>query len=392
MKKRIIALVDCDSFFVSCEQADNKDYKNIPVCVISGKNGCVISRSNEAKQLGIKMGMPVFMAKKEFPEAKYITADHVKYHKYSEKVMACLHDFSPDVQVVSVDEAFIDLTGMRKLFKMNYINIAKLIKATIKEKTDISVSVGISLSKTLAKLAGDKAKTRGGIYTIGSRKVLSELKTTGIDEICGIGRANSLTLRRYGILTGYEFILQTDAWLKSKLGINGVELRHELLGEVISEIDGIAKLPKSIQATSAICGGTFSDNINVLKSEISRHLHDACSRLRNCGGKCSAVCVLLKTKDFMTYFDRKTLIKPSDLEIVLQKSVNEIFCRIYRPNVIYRSTGIVLERIIYGNNVQLSLFDNVSIKEDKLSQCISNLEKKFGKNSIQTLRAADNGM
>lgn len=384
MKKRIIALIDCDSFFVSCEQADDKGYKQTPTCVISGRNGCVISRSKEAKELGVRMGMPMFMAKKEFPEANYIVANHDKYHEYSKRVMACLNDFSPDVEVVSVDEAYIDLTGTRKLFKRNYINIAKLIRQTILEKTDIPVSIGISLSKTLAKLASDKAKKHGGIYSIGTHKILTELEKTSIDDICGIGRANGLTLRRYGILTGYEFISRKDEWIKAKFGINGVELKHELLGEVISKVDGRYQPPKSIQSTSTICDGTFSSDINVLKMELSRHLHTACARLRSHNGKCSSIGVLLKTKDFTTLFDKKMLIKPTDFELTLQKTVNEIFPKLFNPKTIYRSTGIILDNLSFGNNEQLSLFDNGDKKEEKLSKCIDNIERRFGKNSIRT--------
>lgn len=384
MQKRIIALVDCDSFFVSCEQADDKGYKNTPTCVISGRNGCVISRSKEAKQLGIKMGIPMFMAKKEFPEANYIVANHDKYKSYSEKVMKCLDDFSPDIQVVSVDEAFIDLTGTRKLFNRNYINIAKLIRETILEKTDIPVSIGISLSKTLAKLASDKAKSTGGIYAIGTSKIISELQKTNIDEISGIGKANSLTLRRYGILTGYEFVSKTDKWIKTKLGINGVELRHELLGEVISKVNNKYEAPKSIQNTSTICDGTFSDNLHIIKMELSKHLHGACAKLRQHNLKCSSIGVMLKTKDFITYYDKKILIKPTDFELTLQKSVNEILPKIYRENILYRSTGIILEHLSFANNEQLSLFDEGKQKEEKLSKCIDNIEKRFGKNSIRT--------
>ncbi|MCD8377452.1 MAG: hypothetical protein LUB59_01540 [Candidatus Gastranaerophilales bacterium] len=384
MKKRIIALVDCDSFFVSCEQADDKGYKNTPTCVISGRNGCVISRSKEAKQLGIRMGMPMFMAKKEFPEANYIVANHDKYHEYSKRVMSCLNDFSPDVEVVSVDEAYIDLTGTRKLFGRNYINIAKLIRETIMQKTDIPVSIGISVSKTLAKLASDKAKRYGGIYSIGTHKILSELETTGIDEICGIGKANSLTLRRYGVLTGYEFISKTDEWIKSKLGINGVELRHELLGEVISKVDNRYEPPKSIQDTSTICDGTFSDDLRVIKTELARHLHSTCARLRSHNGKCGCIGVMLKTKDFMTYFDKQILHKQVDFELTLQKSVNELLAKLYKPNVMYRSTGIVLEHLSFGNDEQLSLFDYENQKDERLSKCIDNIEKRFGKNSIRT--------
>ena len=158
MKQRTIALVDCDSFFVSCEQAEKPELKNTPTCVVSGPNGCVVSRSREAKKLGIKMGMPLFMAKKEFPTANYVCSNHAKYHEYSKKVMSCLTDYSPDIEIVSVDEAYIDLTGTEKLFKKNYVEIAKEIRQIILEKTDIPVSIGISHSKILAKLASDKAK------------------------------------------------------------------------------------------------------------------------------------------------------------------------------------------------------------------------------------------
>ena len=122
------------------------------------------------------MGMPYFIAKKEFPKAIYIKAEHDRYDWFSKRVMDCLKDFSPDVEVYSIDEAFIDLTGTRKLYKRNYTGIARLIRNTIKEKTDIDVSIGISHSKTLAKLASDKAKNTGGIYSIGSFRIKEELK------------------------------------------------------------------------------------------------------------------------------------------------------------------------------------------------------------------------
>lgn len=384
MKNRIIALVDCDSFFVSCEQADNPEYKNTPVCVISGGNGCVISRSKEAKALGVKMGMPFFMAKKDYPKVNYIVASHNKYKDYSKKVMACLDDFSPDVQVVSVDEAFIDLTGTKLLFKKNYIEIAKMIRQTILEKTDIPVSIGISLSKTLAKLASDKAKHSGGVYAIGTRKILSVLEKTNVDEISGIGSANNLILRRSGIFTAAEFVAKDDVWVKSKLGVNGLELKHELLGEVVSPVDNKFEPPKSIQDTSTICDGQFSSDINVIKMEIARHIHSACSRLRHYNGKCLSVGLMLKAKDFSTYYEKTMLIKPTDFELTVQKAVNEMFKKLFNPNIIYRSTGVVLDHLSFSDGEQLSLFAQPDEKEQKLSKCFENIEKRFGKNSIRT--------
>lgn len=381
--KRIIALIDCDSFFVSCEQADDKGFKGLPVCVVSGRNGCVLSRSKEAKELGVRMGMPLFMAKKEFPESNYIIADHSKYKKYSRMVMDCLQDFSPDIEIVSVDEAYIDLTGTRKLFKKNYTEVAAQIRQTILEKTDIPVSIGISHSKILAKLASDKAKKTGGIYTIGLYRIKSVLDKTDIDEICGIGRANSLKLKREGILTALELVSKTDDWLKSRLGINGVELKHELLGETISKVNGEYEAPKSIQDTSTINDGSFTSDINVVKTELSRHIHNACSRLRKHKGKCKCVGLMLKTKDFITYYDKKILLKPTDFELTVKKSIDELLNKLYKNGVIYRACGIVLEQLTFGGE-QLSLFDNGDKKEENLSKCIESIEKRFGKNSIRT--------
>lgn len=384
MKTRIIALVDCDSFFVSCEQADNPKLKNTPTSVISGVNGCVISRSKEAKEMGVRMGMPMFMASKEFPNANYIVADHDKYHKYSKRVMACLKDYSPDIEIVSVDEAYIDLTGTQKLFKKNYIEIIKDIRQTILEKTDIPVSIGLSHSKLLAKLASDKAKKTGGIFKIGKNDIDTILAQTEIEEICGIGRANALTLKRNGIMLASELVSKSDVWLKSVLGINGVELRHELIGECVSKVDSKYTPPKSIQSTSVIGEGTFSDDLTIIKMEISKHIHSACARLRYHNGKCKVIGLVLKRKDFVSLYDKKVLIKPTDFELTVQKAVNELLPKLFQKGVLYRGTGVVLEDLSFEGE-QLSLFTSeADEKERNLSKCIENIEKKFGKNTIRT--------
>ena len=181
-----------------------------------------------------------------------------------------------------------------------------------------------------------------------------------------------------------EFIHKDDAWLKSILGINGVELKHELLGEAVSKVSSKTEPPKSIQDTSVIGEGTFSDDINTIKIEISKHIHSACARLRYHGGKCKTVGLMLRRKDFATLYDKVTLIQPTDFELTIQKAVNEILPKIYSEDTLYRSTGIILDNISYGGE-QLSIFSNEeTIKERNLSQCIENIEKRFGKNTIRT--------
>ena len=192
-KKNVIALVDCDSFFVSCEQAVNSELKGKPVCVMSARGQCVISRSREAKKLGIRMGMPYFQVEGQMKKAVYLTANHDLYKDFSKKVMAVLKDFSPKVEVYSIDEAFVDLTGLERLYKKDYFEIAEMIRAEILERIGIPVSIGISSSKSLAKLASDKAKNiTGGVFLIGSKKIIPVLEKTSIDEIWGIGKNLSL--------------------------------------------------------------------------------------------------------------------------------------------------------------------------------------------------------
>lgn len=196
-RKSVIALVDCDSFFVSCEQSVNSELKGRPVCVMSGRGQCVISRSKEAKKLGIRMGMPYFQIEGQMKKATYINANHELYSKISEKVMTILKNFSPKVEVYSIDEAFVDLTGLERLYKKNYLEIAQMIREEVLKHTDIPVSIGVSSSKSLAKLASDKAKTMGeGVFLIGARKIVPLLQNTSIDEIWGIGKNLSILLRK----------------------------------------------------------------------------------------------------------------------------------------------------------------------------------------------------
>lgn len=385
VKQKYIALVDCDAFFVSCEQKRNPELKEKAVCVISNNEGCVISRSKEAKKMGIRMGEPMFMAKKEHPKAIYITADHEYYSQVSKEIMTILKDFSPYVQIYSIDEAFVDFTGLTKLYKKNYQSLASHLKQEIKKLVDIPVSIGVSSTKTLAKLASDKAKnTKTGIYLIGKRKINRVLKQTKIEEIWGIGKNITLTLKRFGILTALELVNKTDKWLDSKIGIKGIEMRHELLGKIVSEVINSETHPKSIQNTRAF--GIFTSDFNYIKNELNRHIHTSCRKLRSYNTKCSQVGVMLRTKDFRVIYNKKDLISPLNFELEISKIAIKLLEEIYNPQILYRSTGIFLDKIGEQGTEQLSLYvdETENIKKEKLVKCFDNLEKKFGKNIIQT--------
>jgi len=379
--EKIIALVDCDSFFVSCEQAENPELKGKPVCVLSNNDGCVVSRSKEAKKIGVPMGIPYFMAKKTYPSVIYCSGRQQIYKSYSKRVMDILKNYSPEVEVYSIDEAFLDLTGMEKYYKTDLYGVAKIIQDDIKNQTDIPVSIGVSFSKTLAKYASDKSKTSNGILVLKEnlQETLSKIK---VDEIWGIGRRLNSRMFDYSIYTAKDITEKTDKWLSEKFGKNGVMLKYELLGKSMYPIETTPKPPKSIQDTSAI--GKFTSDYNFLKSELSTHLHKTCSRLRSHNGFCTVVGVMLRTKDFKVDYMKGNLENPSNFELDISKMVFKLFDRLYNPDVLYRSTGVTLDGINYDLANQLLLFDNQTEKSSKLAHALDKINLKYGKDSIKT--------
>ena len=380
--QKYIALIDCDSFFVSCERKLNPELKGIPVAVVSGERGCVISRSKEAKMLGLPMGLPLFQAVQRVPECIYISANHYAYTKISKQVMNILKDFSPNVEVYSIDEAFVDLT---KLYKKNYFKLARELQKRIADEVDIPVTIGISRSKTLAKLASDKAKnTSARIAVIGKCGIHHLLEFTEIQEVWGIGRKLGVRLRGLGVRTALDFINKDDKWVKSKFGKNGLTSKAELSGIMVSPISNEVELPKSISDTKSFL--EFSSDLQFLKNELSIHIHESCARLRKIDCKCATIGVLLKTKDFRTLYSKVQLDIPTDFEFEISRAAFPLLTEMFNSREVYRSVGIVLEDFKEKAEEQLTLFSNNEKKEqnEKLGQSLDKLEKKFGRNIVRT--------
>lgn len=376
-----IALVDCDSFFVSCEQADNPDLQGKALCVISGGNGCVVSRSREAKTLGIKMGEPYFMAKKKFPSAIYLKGRHSRYEEYSAKVMNCLREFTPDVEVCSIDEAYLNLQGLDKLYKKDFTELATDIRQTVWNKCKIPVSVGVSSSKLLAKLASDKAKNNGGVYLINQASLLSVLEKTSLEDVCGFGQKNTAKMKIYGIFNCLEFIKQNDSWIRKNLGINGLNLKYELQGYAVNKIKTLKSLPKSIQSTSFL--SKFTSDMAVLRASIKHHIHCAGRKMREEDCFCNVVGIMLRTKDFQVYSTYAKLPQPCNGEQELFNAAQSLLPKIYLPNVLYRSSGVMLEHLLSRSDFQPFLFAEPEYHDDKISKVLDELEQKFGKDIVK---------
>ncbi len=383
--QKYIALIDCDSFFVSCERKLNPELKGLPVSVVSGERGCIISRSKEAKMLGVPMGIPLFQAVEKFPECIYISANHYNYTKISKQVMSILKEISPNVEVYSIDEAFVDFTGLTKLYKKNYFQIAKDLQQRILYEVDIPVSIGISKTKTLAKLASDKAKNTSTRIALAGKCSIKHLLTyTDIQEVWGIGRRLGVKLRGLGVRTALDYINKDEKWIQQKFGKNGLSVKAELQGIMVSPISNKEELPKSISDTKSFL--EFSSDIQFLKNELSIHIHSCCSRLRKIDCKCSTIGVILKTKDFRTLYLKEQLKTPTNFEFEISRSAFPLLEKMFTSNDLYRSVGIVLEDFNENSQEQLQLFDNNEKKEqnEKLGKSLDILEKKFGRNIVRT--------
>jgi nucleotidyltransferase/DNA polymerase involved in DNA repair len=220
------------------------------------------------------------------------------------------------------------------------------------------------------------------VFVVQQSDISQLLTNTSIDEIWGIGKNLSLMLRKNGILTAKELVSQPDAWLDSKIGIRGLEMKHELLGEMVSPISNDIKLPKSIQKTSALA--KFTSDKDYLKNSLNYHIHRACVKLRKINAKCKGVSIFLRTKDFKVYCEKQVLTVSSDFELEISDIVFEMLDKIYNPQVLYRSTGVILDTFVLNSAEQMSLFANSDDKRQKLSKCFDKLEQKFGKDIIQT--------
>lgn len=383
MRQHIIALVDCDCFYVSCERKDNPDLQGKPVCAVTttSNKGIVLSRSKEAKALGIKMGAPMFQIKDKYPACHYIPARHHRYNEISKQVMDTIKTFSPDVEVTSVDEAYIDLTSLDKVYHSTYTYIIKKIRQTIWDKVGIPVSIGLSCSKTLAKLASDKAKSNNGIFVIRPDKILDIIGDMPIDDVCGIGRKNSEHMKFSGIFTIREFIEKENGWIRQAFGINGLNLKSELTGIATSLVNSEQTAPQSIQITRSF--EDFTQNLEYLEHELNGHVHEACQKLRRWNGFCSEIEVMLRTKDFKYLAIETKLANPTNSDQEVREVASRLLKSLYKPNLIYRSTGVTLKNLAYGNQIQQSLFEETKPHDDKLSHLVDELEAKYGRGIIK---------
>ena len=387
---RNILLVDCDNFFASCEEVLNPELKGKALCVLSNNDGCIVARSNKAKDLGIPMGMPYFMAVKKFKNITYISGRRSEYSKISKNVMKILSDFTPSVEQYSIDEAFLDITGCEKLFKSKPIEIADKIRKEIKEKIGINVSIGVSNTKTLSKIASEIAKRKvrrnikdeyEGVFEINEANKEKILSDTEIQEIWGVGKNLHHFFRKHNIQNAHQYINLDDDFIKRNLGKKGLDLKEELKGNIKYPVIDYYTPPKSISRTSSF--KNFTTSKDFILNELNNHLHEVCIKLRKHKLASSSISVMLRTKDFRVISDKFNFETPKVSEFELYKKMHEIFKSLYKNEVLYRSSGVTVYKLTPVEEFQMGLFEDIEAKKKrKLSYAWDKIEQKFGYGAI----------
>jgi len=372
-----IAHIDADAFFVACEIATDPSLQN--KCVVVGKErGIVTALSYQAKTKGIKRGMLISQAKKICPSLVVIESDYEKYSMFSVRMFNILRTFSPIVEEYSIDEAFVDLNGLRRLYKASYLGIAKLIQDEIERLLNISVSIGVAPTKVLAKIASKLNKPHG-LVAIQANQIKRYIKDIKVEDIWGIGKNTASLLNKLGIYTALEFASKSESYLKRFLSKPYIEIYKELKGESVLKLNPNKKTDfKSISKSKSF---NPTNNEQALLSELAKNLEQACAKARMYRLYAKQIVVFLKTSDFQTSSVKLKLQSPSNTPMLLMDAIKQAFYMIYDKNLRYRQTGVVLSEL--KENVQYSLFDAPKIeKVMRLYKAIDKINTKFGQDRI----------
>jgi len=384
-----IAVIDANNFFVSCERVFNPKLKNKPVVVLSNNDGCVVARSNEAKKLGIKMGEPFFKIQSlvKIYDIKYFSSNYKLYGDLSARMMNIINEFCPDVEIYSIDEAFVNLNFLPD-DKIN--DFAIKLKKTIEKWIGIPVSIGISSSKTLAKLANDYAKknpsTNGILNTNDIENIDEFLNKFLVEDIWGVGRRISTKLYRNAIYTAKDLKYANPDIVDKIFHINGLRTQNELNG--LSNYDVIAECSPKKSITCSRSFGNKVVDIEPLIEAVSNYTTQATLKLRQQNSLCKAILTFVSTSRFIEnkYFnsDVQILENPTNYTPILIDKAVESIKKMYRKGYEYNKCGVILLNIISEDDYESDLFvdDNLNKKQNSLMKILDKINSNYGKNTI----------
>jgi len=378
---RAILHLDADAFFASCEQAIHPELRGRPV--VAGKErGIVAAASYEAKTKGVKTGMSLMDVKKVCPDAIIVPSDYETYSLYSLRMFEILRRFSPDVEEYSIDEAFVDLTGLRRSYHGPYGMIAKNMQDMIETELGISVSVGVSLSKVLAKI-GSKYNKPHGLTIMPGRDIHIYIQELPIEKVWGIGPNTAAFLRKFGVTTALEFARKDEGFIEKHLSKPYREIWHELNGRSVYPV--VTESKSSYQSISKTKTFTpASKDEAFVYAQLSKNLENACIKARRYKLAATRLILCLRKQDYTSAGVEIKLSRPTSYPTDLFGPLKEGFKNIYHPNSFYRQTGIVLAGLASESGIQYTLFDDPARIEKmaRIYSAVDELSARFGKHTI----------
>lgn len=385
----MIAHIDCNNFYVSCERVFCPKLENCPVVVLSNNDGCVIARSNEAKALGIKMGTPFFKIGYLVEKGKLavFSSNYPLYGDMSLRVMTALNYFSPEVEVYSIDEAFLSLeskSGIEELTENAY-----RIKMSVKKWTGLPVSIGIAPNKTLAKIANRIAKRDGlGVFEMTREALQNEvLEQMPVSGVWGIGGKSTRKLKRLGIKTALDLKGFDRRHARKLLTVVGARTVEELNGRNCLPLELCPPPKKSITCSRSF--GELVENLDILQEALDSYLDRTCEKMRKYKLAANALNVFLTTNRFSKrpqYSNSLTieLACPTNSTRELRDWTRKALRQIYKPHYLYKKVGVILLGLQPEKAETIRLYNQKDYeKEKRLMEAMDKISGRFGKNSIQ---------
>jgi len=383
-------LADCNSFYVSCELLFRPDLRGKAVVVLSNNDGCVVSRNKEAKALNIPMAVPAYQIKDliDQKQVEFFSSNYELYGDMSNRVMNMLSDYSPEIEIYSVDEAFLNLTGFELYNLKEY---GREIVQNISKGTGIPISLGIGPTRTLAKLANNFAKKypryQGACVIDSEEKRIKALQLTDIGDVWGIGRRHRKFLEKYDIKTAYDFTQMSGTWVKQKMTIIGERTWKELQGISCMEIDAITAPRKSI-CTSRMFGVPINDlgNLSAAVSVYASLCAEKLRRQQSCASSLFVFTHISRFREDQPHYSNSRFIElpvPTNITSEIVHYALLGLQEIFREGFKYKKAGVIITGVVPDNTIQQDLFDNMNReKHIRLMKVIDKLNFGYNQNTL----------
>lgn len=386
----MFALIDCNNFFASCERVFRPELVGKPVVVLSNNDGCVIARSNEAKSAGIPMGAPAFEYEEIFRQkgVHVFSGNFALYGDMSQRVMDILGDFTPDLEVYSIDEAFLKLKGFEHLDLQEYGNE---MRRKVTKWTGIPISVGIGPTKALSKVANRIAKTyptrTSNVYVIDTEeKRIKALKWLKIGDVWGVGRKNVKRLHAQNVFTAYDFTQLSDSWVRKNMSVVGLRLKQDLQGIPVLDFETVQ--PKENIATTRSFETNYT-RLQQLQERVTTFAVSCAEKLRKQQACCNALMVFIHTnrhRPELPQYRRGIVINlpyPTNSNIEIAKFALLALDKIFKKGYEYKKAGVIVTDFTPEDQTQLTMFENSDERHAPLMQVVDKLNIAFGQQKIR---------